>query len=128
MERYALKRIGSLLVTKAAITGPAGTKVLNLLVDTGSTYTIIPKEILEATGCSPIGSKEHVRIITGSGVIISPQVEVSSFHCMGRHLKKFKVVAHTLPPESAVDGLLGMDFLPKFKARIDTHKGGIELF
>lgn len=127
MERHALKRIGNLLVTKAAIAGPDGTKVLILLVDTGSTYTIVPTEILEATGCSPIQSKEHIRIITGSGTIISPRVGVLSFYCLGKRLRQFKVVAHTLPPDSAVDGLLGMDFLTKFKARIDTDNRWIEI-
>jgi predicted aspartyl protease len=53
MRQYRLRRAGSLLITKAAITGPQGTKVLNLLIDTGSTYTIVPTEALEATGCSP---------------------------------------------------------------------------
>jgi predicted aspartyl protease len=84
MKRYRLQKTGSLLITKAALTGPHGTKILNLLIDTGSTYTIAPTEALEATGCSPAESKEHIRIITGSGTILAPLVKISRFECLGR--------------------------------------------
>ncbi len=47
MTRYPLERVGSLLLTKAAISGPASVKVVRLLVDTGSVYTILPVEVLE---------------------------------------------------------------------------------
>jgi len=127
MKRYRLRKTGSLLITKAALTGPQGTKILNLLIDTGSTYTIVPTEALEATGCSPAESKEHIRIITGSGTILAPLVKISKFECLGHKITDFKILAHTLPPESAVDGLLGMDFLRKHKARIDTYEEWIEI-
>ena len=74
MTRYPLERIGSLLVTKAAISGPAGVKVVRLLVDTGSVYTILPVEVLESIGCSPAVSPEHVRLITGSGYVMAAKV------------------------------------------------------
>ena len=76
MTRYPLQRVGRLLVTKAAVSGPAGVHVVRLLVDTGSVYTILPVEVLESIGCSPASSHEHVRIITGSGYLIVPKVQV----------------------------------------------------
>jgi predicted aspartyl protease len=74
MTRYPLERAGKLLLTKAAISGPAGVRVVRLLVDTGSTYTILPVEVLESVGCSPAASTDHVRLITGSGYLIAPKV------------------------------------------------------
>lgn len=79
MTRYLLERVGSLLLTKAAVSGPAGVKVVRLLVDTGSVYTILPVEVLESVGCSPAASTAHVRLITGSGYLIAPKVQVSWF-------------------------------------------------
>ena len=76
MTSYPLERVGNLLVTKAAVGGPAGVKVVRLLVDTGSVYTILPVEVLESVGCSPVVSTEHVRLITGSGYLIAPRVQV----------------------------------------------------
>ena len=127
MRRYSLARVGSLLITRAALSGPAGTKVLNLFVDTGSTYTIAAVEAVEAVGCSPVGSKEHVRIVTGSGHVVAPLVKIPRLQCLGYKIQGFKIVAHTLPPESAVDGLLGMDFLHKCRAVIDTSAGTVEV-
>src|SRR5215475_10921820 len=69
MTRYPLQRVGRLLVTKAAVSGPAGVHVVRLLVDTGSVYTILPVKVLESIGCSPASSHEHVRILTGSGYL-----------------------------------------------------------
>ncbi len=66
MKKYRLADSGTLLITKAAIAGPEGIKILSLLVDTGSSYTIIPVEALESCGCSPAKAKKHLRIVTGS--------------------------------------------------------------
>ncbi|MBI4684783.1 MAG: hypothetical protein HY755_06250 [Nitrospirae bacterium] len=66
MKKYKLENSGSLLITKAAIAGTDGIKILNLLVDTGSSFTIIPFEALESCGCSPVESNKHIRIVTGS--------------------------------------------------------------
>jgi aspartyl protease family protein len=118
MTRYPLERVGNLLVTKAAVSGPAGVKVLRLLVDTGSVYTILPVEVLESVGCSPAMSVEHVRIITGSGYLIAPKVQVVWLQCLGQRVDRMAVVAHTLPIGSLVDGLLGMDFLSPLGARL----------
>ena len=62
------------MVAKAAVGEPDGTKVINLLVDTGSTFTILPVEVLESIGLSAAASLERERIATGSGYIIAPKV------------------------------------------------------
>lgn len=127
MKSYRLIRIGKLFAARTAIEGPGGLKILTLLVDTGSTYTIIPVEALEAIGNSPVQAREHVRIVTGSGILIAPQVIVPIFQCLGKKLKNFDVVGHTLPPAGPIDGLLGLDFLCLFKARLDLNKGELEI-
>ena len=127
MTRYTLERVGDLLLTKAAISGPAGIKVVRLLVDTGSVYTILSVEVLESSGCSPAASAKHVRLITGSGYLIVPQVQVSWLQCLGKKVDQMVVVAHTLPFGSLVDGLLGMDFLRPFSTRLLIAEGVIEV-
>jgi len=127
MRKYTLRRIGNLLTLRAAVFAERGSRVLRLLVDTGSTYTILPEEALYSIGLDPSISKERVRLITGSGYLIAPRLEVQRFSCLGHTLERFKVVAHTLPPESFVDGLLGMDFLVHVKAIINTERGEIEV-
>lgn len=41
MGKYKLSNTGNLLITKAAIAGQNSVKVLSLLIDTGSSYTIL---------------------------------------------------------------------------------------
>jgi predicted aspartyl protease len=109
------------------VTGPAGTKVVNLLVDTGSTYTIVPIEVLESIGLSPAESKAHERIATGSGYIIAPKLRVRTFNTLGKQIHHFYVIAHTLPFGGPIDGLLGTDILSRLKARIAVADGSIEV-
>jgi len=124
---YTLIRSGSLLLARAAVTGPAGTKVINLLVDTGSTYTILPVEVVESIGISPAESEEHERIATGSGYIIAPKVRARSLSTLGKEFRRIAVIAHTLPFGGPIDGLLGMDILSRLKATISVAKGTIEV-
>lgn len=125
-ETYTLTRIGNLLVTRAAVSGPEGTKVINLLVDTGSTYTILPVEVLESVGLSPTQSKEHERIATGSGYIMAPKVTIQRLDTLGKQFRRVVTIAHTLPFGGTIDGLLGMDLLCRMKAKILAAKGTIE--
>jgi len=127
MKRYSLHRIGNLLALRAAVFGKRGVRVVRLLVDTGSTYTILPDEVLYSIGLDPSSSNERARLITGSGYLIAPRLEVQKFSCLGHVAENFKVVAHTLPPESFVDGLLGTDFLSLVKAIINVESGEIEV-
>ena len=127
MTRYPLQRVGRLLVTKAAVSGPAGVHVVRLLVDTGSIYTILPVEVLESIGCSPASSHEHARIITGSGYLIVPKVQVVWLQCLGQKVDRMAIVAHTLPIGSLVDGLLGMDFLEPLGAKLLITERVIEI-
>ncbi len=101
--------------------------VLRLLVDTGSTYTILPVEVLEALGCDPTASKARERIATASGYLLAPRVAVSWVQALGKKRRNMQVVAHTLPPAGPIDGLLGMDFLIAIKAKIDLSTGVVEV-
>ena len=120
-------RTGNLLIARATVTGPAGTKVLNLLIDTGSSYTILPVEVLESTGLSPAQSAKHQRIATGSGYIIAPVVRVRQLSTLGKQFYRLEVIAHTLPFGGPIDGLLGMDLLVRLKAKIVVATATIEV-
>lgn len=127
MKRYTLQRIGKLFTVRSAVSGTHGIRVIRLLVDTGSTYTILPNEVLSSIGLDPFVSRERVRLITGSGYLVVPRIKVLRFSCLGYTIEGFRVAAHTLPAESFVDGLLGMDFLSHVKAIIDIEAGEVEI-
>ena len=124
---YTLTRIGNLLFTRAAVSGPAGTKIIHLLIDTGSSYTILPVEVLESIGLSPAESRQHQRILTGSGYIIAPKLKVTSLNTCGRSFREAVVIGHTLLSGSVIDGLLGMDLLCRLNAKISVAIGRLEI-
>ena len=82
-----------------------------MLVDTGASVTIIPPQIALAIGCDPAKSAKRVSIITASGLEYLPVVTIPEVICLRTTVKSFPVVCHTLPPQSTVEGLLGLDFL-----------------
>ncbi len=92
--------------------------MLKLALDTGATYTIIPFEAAFAIGCNPISSKRKRGIVTASGIEYVPLVTIPIIKVFGFELRNLDVVCHNLPPQSQVDGLLGLDFLSHFDIRL----------
>ena len=95
-----------------------------LLVDTGSSYTILPIEALEKLGYDTHNLSRKVRLIGANGVVVAPLVTISWFNCLGQLLKNFTVAAHTIPAAS-FDGVLGMDFLTRCRAVISVGEAEI---
>ena len=125
---YRLQRQGNLLILRAAVGAADGSViVLRLLLDTGASYTMLPVEAVEALGCDTHHPLHRVRIVAANGIIVAPVVAVPWFHCLGQRLEQWPVVAHTLPPGAFVDGLLGMDFLTHFQARIAVDSAEVSL-
>ena len=108
----------SSLIVYAQLSGK-GTIVLRLLVDTGATYTMIPLKAAMVIGCDPSVATRRIPLVTVSAVEYTPVVTIPSLKCLGHHLRHVDVVCHDLPPQSAVDGLLGLDVLthiPPFRS------------
>ncbi|MFQ5627239.1 MAG: retroviral-like aspartic protease family protein [bacterium] len=127
MKTYTLKRIGQLLFTTGAVQGKTAVADFTSLVDTGSTYTILPFEHLLTIGYEPLLAEKKVRIITASGLVYAPKFKLDWISCFGVQLNSFSVVAHTLPSNLSGFGILGMDFLRPARVQIDVFCGVISL-
>ena len=125
---YQLSRYQNLLVLKAAAGGKEGiVRQFRLLVDTGSSYTVLRVNILENLGCDLQNPLRRIRTPTGGGIVEAPIVTVPWFSCLGKRLSNFPLVAHTLPSTTFVDGLLGMDFLNNVGGVIFVREGKIQI-
>lgn len=116
-----------LVVVPVEIEGPTGTAILRLALDTGATLTLINTSVLVAIGYDPAIASSRVEMTTGSGVEYAPKVEVAKVTSIGRERKSLPILAHTLPPSTGVDGLLGLDFFNDFKLTINFRDGTIDL-
>jgi len=116
-----------LIVVPVRVTGPSGTAVVRLALDTGATRTLINTSLLVAVGYDPATAVERSEVTTGSGVEYAALVPISKIEALGREFTQFHVLAHTLPPSASVDGVLGLDFLRGQLLSIDFRNGRLTL-
>lgn len=132
-KRYSLKRYGTNLLKVNATIGSAKQSIrksrfrrISLLVDTGASFTIIPKSILEDLGYDLNNPLRYQSIITGQGKTQPlPIIQLSWFNSMGQLIENFEVITYDLPRQLQVSGVLGMDYLQRRKAVISLHKAVI---
>lgn len=124
---YKLSNYGGLLKINATVGGKNVKAVLlSLLVDTGSTYTILPINVVRRLGCDIKNPLRREQIITGKGTLaLQPVVNIPWFNCAGQFRENFEVVAYNIPANLGLDGILGMDFLRAFKAVISIEDAEI---
>jgi predicted aspartyl protease len=116
-----------LIIVQAELTGPSGSAVLRLALDTGATSTVVNVGLLVAIGYDPALAPDRVQVTTGSGIEFAPQVILSKIVALGQTRTDFPVLAHTLPPSAGIDGLLGLDFFRGQTLAIDFRKGQLTL-
>jgi predicted aspartyl protease len=123
---YQLQRQRNLVTLKAYVADRDGVyRGIRLLVDTGATYTVLPVGFLNTLGYDVANPLRTIAITAAGGILQVPQIEVGRFSCLGCSVDHFAIVALNLPLNSALSGLVGMDFLVKHRAIIDTGKAEI---
>jgi len=127
VKSYRLEKHWQLLFTRYAIKGNQGIITLRLLIDTDSTYTIMPVEAIEAIGYNPTSAQNKVRIITASSFVVAPKIKVNSLSIFGKEIKDTTIVCYTLPEGIYADGIIGMDLLTELRAVIDIKNGMIQI-
>jgi len=116
-----------LIVVRAELTGPGGSGILQLALDTGATTTLINVAMLVALGYDPALSPERTQVTTGSGVEFVPRVNLQRLTSLGLERYGLQVLAHTLPPTTGVDGLLGLDFFRGLHLSLDFREGQLRI-
>ena len=102
--------------------------VIPVVLDTGASMTILATDIMARLGYDPANPQlDRQRIVTGSGIEYAPRTTVRSATAIGQKVANLDVLCHDLPPESGVDGLLGVNFLRHFKLTIRFRKGIVDL-
>jgi predicted aspartyl protease len=126
VQIYAAQKLGTLICTKVSVQGRNNKiAVLRLLIDTGSGYTILPTKPLEPLGYNATKAIQTRTLITASGIVSAPQIQVQSFNCFGLERPNFPVILYDLPSASRIDGIIGMDFLSQNRIFIATGEAEI---
>lgn len=112
----------SIISLYAKIAGPRAKRTIKLALDTGATYTMIPIEIARDIGHDPTLAKRRIEISTANGLIFVPLITVMEISFMELTLKNIDVICHSLPSESPVEGLLGLNFLIHLPAFVEFYQ------
>ena len=112
---------------EASLSGPRGQADVRLILDTGSTTSLIRSAILVAVGYDPDASPDRVSVAMGSGIQLIPRIVLNRLSALGQHRVGFPVLSHSILPAAGADGLLGLDFLRGTILTIDFRSGQITL-
>lgn len=96
-----------------------------LVLDTGASFVVLPWRIITGLGIE-IDPQKLVSTTTATTVESAPVVTIPQITILGKEVRNASCLVKDLPPESGVDGLLGLSFLRHFTLTIDFTKG--ELF
>jgi hypothetical protein len=99
-----------LVLLNAEVTGPSGSTIVRLALDSGATSSLINAASLILVGYDPALFPNRLPVTTGSGVVHVPRIPVVKMRALGQDRFSFPVLCHSLPAGAGIDGLLGLDF------------------
>ena len=95
-------------------------------LDTGAATTSIPLSVALDLGYD-LENAEEIEVVTGSRVETVKVINVKEVRAIGETISNIEVLCHDLPEGSAVDGLLGANFLLGFDVNISYPRGIVEI-
>lgn len=119
-------RLGNLIVVTGTLVGPGGDARATLAVDTGATVTILSRSILARTGYNPLLGRS-VTFFNTERSHAGTVLHIRRLDAINQSFLELEVVAQDLPPESGVDGLLGLNAFRDRRLVIDFRAGEIAL-
>lgn len=103
-----------------------GNVPVRFLVDTGASATSIPVSVVDQLGITLSDRTLQRRIRTASDEFMAPVVNLPAVNLEGALVEGIQATVLDLPGQPGV-GLLGLDFLSKFRLDIDVEKGWLLL-
>ncbi|MBD3308211.1 TIGR02281 family clan AA aspartic protease [candidate division KSB3 bacterium] len=97
-----------------------GTLTTSFAVDTGATYTIISPDVAKALYLSPNATAPLITLQTANGRIQVPLVQLQSVAVGGVSTLNVAAAIHELQSDANISGLLGLNFLNRFRLTVDA--------
>jgi clan AA aspartic protease (TIGR02281 family) len=117
----AISMRGSNILTRGTINGR---RDMVFVVDTGATYTSIPRGVARALGIEPPPGGPVVRLLTASGEVQAPILVLDTLRLGTAEERDVEAVILDLPGAQGGDlGLLGLSFLGRYRVRIEREQG-----
>jgi len=110
------------IVVPVRITGMQRVRWVNLVLDTGSTSTVIDELVAFRLGYN-LESAPTVSVTTVSGTSQASIIVARQIFALGMTVDEFPVLVMPLPTQLRADGLLGLDFLRRRNLFCNFEKG-----
>ena len=119
-----IEKHGQVVVVEARLNNKTSAK---FVVDTGASYTMISAATAKELAIDVSQSQRTMPFQTANGVIQAPLTSLESVTVGGMEIKNITAAVHDAIPDASVAGLLGLNFLSKFRMDIDTQNGLLHL-
>jgi clan AA aspartic protease (TIGR02281 family) len=119
----SVSRDCSAIVLDGLIKGPGGSRMVQFILDTGASLTIVPNKVLRRIGSEKELIGGTVPVQTAGGRIDVDMYRINSLEIMGVKVRDIDVAGYDLPPETRIEGLLGLDFIKQIKLVLDIPNG-----
>jgi clan AA aspartic protease (TIGR02281 family) len=116
-----------IVLRRVTFSGVAGSREIDMILDTGAAYTVISWDVAKDIGYDPAISERRMPIVTANGVIEAPLITVESVNVANLRAKAIDVICHDFPEIAGIEGLLGLSFLKNFRTLIDYASGILEI-
>ena len=123
----SISRDCSAIVLDGLISGPEGEHMVQFLLDTGASITMVPSKVLEKIGSMDNVIEDSISIKTASGTVHVNIVKVGRIEILGEIVEGIEVACYDIPPQTRVEALLGLNFLKHFKMTLDFPNGKLRL-
>jgi len=112
---------------RVVLGGPSGEIEVEMALDTGATYAMVPWDISQKLGYDPAVSRERAKLVTASTTEIAPLITLDYMEVLGVRIPGIQVACHDLPPTSKVQGLLGLSYLKNCNLSLRYKDSQLEL-
>ena len=116
-----------IVLRRVHVLGPQGTAQADLLLDTGAAITTLSTSVVEAAGFDLSTIVQTQRIVTGNGVVEAPFLLIPELRVMELSVTDLLVCVLDIPEVAHIEGLLGVNFLKRFRTVIDFPQGFLEI-
>ena len=122
-QTVALRRLGDHFIVGALLNGQ---HALNLMIDTGASHSALSEDAARRIGLDLSGAPRR-SFSTAGGEIIAPITDGHRLSVDGATVDSVSIGVLPLPDSDAVDGLLGMDYLRRFRFFLDQERAELRL-
>ena len=119
-----IERHGQVVIIQATVNKKWPAK---FVVDTGASYTLISNALARELSIDIGPNAKTLPFQTANGLIQAPVTNLESIAVGGMEIRNLATAIHDAIPDPQVAGLLGLNFLSKFRMDIDTQKGILHL-